>query len=212
MKIVPQRSGKIIILTRDLTAQQEIPCLLGWTKQAGELRRIGVRLAIFPLSSGGYAMNKLTSATATADEPRPPPLSPAGHRVLGLLEKRCAYQVHGAWRFRGLHSCVKELTFLSLLANGLAERVETDRHQQIRITPAGRSVCREIPRQLSVRHLETHLQGNRWTPTNWRLSCSTAGALAGRLDRRGPWAPGLATAVARRPPRRAPNAPNPEAI
>jgi hypothetical protein len=156
-------------------------------------------------------MNKLTSATAMAEESRPSPLSPAGYRVLGLLEKGCAYQVHGAWRFRGRHSCVKELTFLSLLANGLAERVETDRHQQIRITPAGRSVCREIPRQLSVRHSEPHLQGNRWTPTNWRLSCSTVGALAGRLERRGPSAPRLA-AVGHRPPRRAPNAPNPEAI
>jgi hypothetical protein len=57
-------------------------------------------------------MNKLTSATAMANESTPSPLSPAGYRVLGLLEKRCAYQVHGAWRFRGLHSCVKELTFL----------------------------------------------------------------------------------------------------
>jgi hypothetical protein len=103
-------------------------------------------------------MNKLT-ATALADESSPSPLSRAGYRVLGLLEKGCAYQVHGAWRLRGLHSCVKELTLLSLLANGLAERVETDRHQQIRITPAGRSVTREIPRQLTARHSEPHLPG-----------------------------------------------------
>src|ERR1700722_9352886 len=191
MKIVPQKSGKIIILTRDLTAATGDPCLLGRTKRAGELHTIGVRRRSFPFPQEA-TMNKLTSATAIADEPRPSLLSPAGYRVLGLLEKGCAYQVHGAWRFRGLLSCVKELTFLSLLANGLAERVETDRHQQIRITPAGRSVCREIPRQLSVRHSEQHLQGNRWTPTNWRASCSTAGALAGRLERRGPSAPRLA--------------------
>ena len=114
-------------------------------------------------------MNKLTSATTMADEFRPSPLSPAGYRVLGLLEKGCAYQVHGAWRFRGLHSCVKELTFLSLLANGLAERVETDRHLQIRITPAGRSVNREIPRHPCAHHSAPHLASGRWTPAICRL-------------------------------------------
>jgi hypothetical protein len=39
-----------------------------------------------------------------------------------------------------LRSSVKEPTLLFLLKNGLAERVETDRHAQLRITPAGRSV------------------------------------------------------------------------
>jgi hypothetical protein len=40
MKIVPQKSGKIIILTRDLTAATGDPCLLGRTKRAGELHSI----------------------------------------------------------------------------------------------------------------------------------------------------------------------------
>ena len=102
-------------------------------------------------------MNVSTSLTAATDEVGQPTLSPAGYKVLGLLDKGCAYQVHGAWRFRGRHRCVKELTFLRLLANGLAERVETDRHLQIRITPAGRSVNREIPRQPRTHHSEPHL-------------------------------------------------------
>jgi hypothetical protein len=67
-------------------------------------------------------------------------LSPASYKILGLLEKGCAYSVRGAWRFRGLRGCVNEQAFLSLLANGLAERVETDRYAQVRITPAGRSI------------------------------------------------------------------------
>ena len=109
-------------------------------------------------------MNKLSFVTAATDGLTPSALSPAGYRLLGLLERGCAYQVHGAWRFRGMHSCVKELTFLSLLANGLAERVETDRHLQIRITPAGRSVNREIPRQPCAHPSDTHLSSGRWTP------------------------------------------------
>jgi hypothetical protein len=91
-------------------------------------------------------MNGLHLVTAPTDEARERAPSRAGFKVLGLLEKGCAYQVHGAWRFRGRHRCVKEATFLRLVANGWAERVETDRHLQIRITPAGRSVNREIPR------------------------------------------------------------------
>ena len=110
-------------------------------------------------------MNGLTLVTAATDEARQPALSPAGYRVLGLLERGCAYQIHGAWRFRGQHRCVKELTFLRLLANGLAERVETDRHLQIRITPAGRSVNREISRPSCGHHAEPHLSSGRWTPT-----------------------------------------------
>ena len=112
-------------------------------------------------------MNALSLVTTATDDVRLSVLSPAGYRVLGLLEKGCAYQVHGAWRFRGQHRCVKELTFLRLLANGLAERVETDRHLQIRITPAGRSVNREIPRQ--PHHSEPHLASDRWTPASCRL-------------------------------------------
>jgi hypothetical protein len=113
-------------------------------------------------------MNALSLVTTATDEAGQPALSPAGYKVLGLLDKGCAYQVHGAWRFRGRHRCVKELTFLRLLANGLAERVETDRHLQIRITPAGRSVNREIPRQPCAHHAEPHLSGRR-TPATCRL-------------------------------------------
>ena len=70
--------------------------------------------------------------------------SPGGRRVLGLLqEKGCAYQVRGAWRFRGLRSHVQRSTIDALLANGLAERVETDRCSEIHITPAGREVRSE---------------------------------------------------------------------
>ena len=114
-------------------------------------------------------MNALSSVTTATDEASQPSLSPAGYKVLGLLDKGCAYQIHGAWRFRGQHRCVKELTFLRLLANGLAERVESDRHMQIRITPAGRSVNREIPRQPRGRHSEPHLSSGRWTPATCRL-------------------------------------------
>jgi hypothetical protein len=114
-------------------------------------------------------MNASTLVTAATDEVRLSALSPAGYKVLSLLDKGCAYQVHGAWRFRGQHRCVKELTFLRLLANGLAERVETDRHLQIRITPAGRSVNRELPRQPCSPHSQPRLPGSRWTPAICRL-------------------------------------------
>jgi hypothetical protein len=76
-------------------------------------------------------------------------LSPAGHKVLGLLQKSSCYNVLGAWRFRGLRSHVKERTIVSLLEKGLAERIETDQHLEVRITPVGRSAnqkspCREV--------------------------------------------------------------------
>src|SRR5271170_6248910 len=64
-------------------------------------------------------------------------LSPADYKVLHLLEKGRAYQVRGAWRFRGLRRRVKERTLVSLLEKGLAERVETEQHRQVRITLAG---------------------------------------------------------------------------
>ncbi len=67
-------------------------------------------------------------------------LSPAGYKVLGLLQKGCAYSVRGAWRFRGLRGRVQAQAFHSLFARGLAERVETDRYAEARITPAGRSI------------------------------------------------------------------------
>jgi hypothetical protein len=70
-------------------------------------------------------------------------LSPTGYKVLGLLRKGCAYQVQGVWRFRGSHSPIRKPTIACLLAKGLAERVETEQHAQIRITEAGRSATRE---------------------------------------------------------------------
>ena len=67
-------------------------------------------------------------------------LSPAESKVLCLLRKGCGYYVRGAWRFRGSRAYVKELTIVSLLEKGLAERVETDQHRQVRITSVGRSI------------------------------------------------------------------------
>jgi hypothetical protein len=64
-------------------------------------------------------------------------LSPADYKVLRLLQKGCAYQVRGAWRFRGLHTRVVERALVSVLEKGLAERVETEQHRQVKITPAG---------------------------------------------------------------------------
>jgi hypothetical protein len=66
-----------------------------------------------------------------------PALSPADHKVLRLLQKGSAYRVRGAWRFRGLRARVNERALVSLLEKGLAERVETERHRQVRITLAG---------------------------------------------------------------------------
>jgi hypothetical protein len=71
------------------------------------------------------------------DEARPSALSPASYKVLDLLHKGRAYSVRGAWRFRGLRSRVKEQAFAPLLATGLAERVETHRYAEMRITLAG---------------------------------------------------------------------------
>lgn len=72
-------------------------------------------------------------------------LSPASCKVLGLLQKGSGYHVLGAWRFRGLRSHVKERTIVSLLERGLAERIETDQHLEVRITPAGRSANQKSP-------------------------------------------------------------------
>jgi hypothetical protein len=85
-------------------------------------------------------------------------LSLAGHKVLGLLQKGSGYHVLGAWRFRGSRSPVKERTIVSLLEKGLAERIETDQHLELRITPLGRSAnqkspCRE-PNSPSYRPLD----------------------------------------------------------
>ncbi len=86
------------------------------------------------------AMNNMKLAVSPSDGARLSALSPASCKVLGLLHKGCAYRVRGAWRFRGLRGPVKEQAFLSLFAMGLAERVETDRCAQVRITRAGRWV------------------------------------------------------------------------
>ena len=80
-------------------------------------------------------------------------LSLAGHSVLNLLRKGCAYQVRGAWRFQGLRRAIMEPTLFSLLEKGLAERVEADRCVELRITLAGRAVhgVSKRPREASKR-------------------------------------------------------------
>ena len=67
-------------------------------------------------------------------------LSPGSYKILGLLRKGCAYSVRGVWRIRGVRGGVREQALRSLLASGLAERVEGDRCEQVRITAAGRSI------------------------------------------------------------------------
>jgi hypothetical protein len=81
--------------------------------------------------------NDMDATLPPFGEARPSALSPASYKVLDLLHKGCAYSVRGAWRFRGVRSRVKEQAFASLLATGLAERVETDRYAEMRITVAG---------------------------------------------------------------------------
>jgi hypothetical protein len=53
--------------------------------------------------------------------------------------------VLGAWCFRGRRDQVQERTTVSLLENGLADRLETDQHLEVRIIPAGRSANQEFP-------------------------------------------------------------------
>jgi len=79
----------------------------------------------------------MNATTPPFDQARLSALSPASYKVLDLLHKGCAYSVRGSWRFRGLRSRIKERAFASLLATGLAERVETDRYAEMRITLAG---------------------------------------------------------------------------
>ena len=83
----------------------------------------------------------MSAMMSPTDRARPSDLSAGSYKILGLLRKGCAYSVRGAWRFRGLRGSVQERAFLSLLAKGLAERVETDGYALVRITPAGRSIC-----------------------------------------------------------------------
>ncbi len=68
---------------------------------------------------------------------RLPTLSDPGQKALRLLQRGCAYRVHGAWRFRGLHTPANNATLVNLINKGLAEIVEIAGHTQIRITPAG---------------------------------------------------------------------------
>jgi hypothetical protein len=82
----------------------------------------------------------MTATMSPIDGARRSDLSPGSYKILGLLRKGCAYSVRGAWRFRGVRGSVREQAFLSLLAWGLAERVEGDRCAQVRITAAGRSI------------------------------------------------------------------------
>jgi hypothetical protein len=70
-------------------------------------------------------------------------LSAAGYKVLGQLQKGRAYRVHGAWRLRGTHAPLSGATVGVLLTKGLAERVDVERHVEVRITPAGSSVNRQ---------------------------------------------------------------------
>ena len=80
-------------------------------------------------------MSSLRSASA----PTGKTLSPAGCKVLALLNKKgCAYRVRGAWRLRGSSRRISEPILLGLLSMGLVERIETDRCAEIRITQIGR--------------------------------------------------------------------------
>jgi DNA-binding MarR family transcriptional regulator len=82
----------------------------------------------------------MSATMSSTDGARRSDLSPGSYKILGLLRRGCAYSVRGAWRFRGVRGSVKEQALLSLLARGLAERVESDRCALVRITPAGRSI------------------------------------------------------------------------
>jgi len=85
-------------------------------------------------------MNKTTIASPPPYGPKLPALTPAGYRILRQLQKGCAYQARGTWRFRGSHGPTNGRTLDGLLEKGLAERVEIDRRAQVRITTAGRSL------------------------------------------------------------------------
>jgi hypothetical protein len=82
----------------------------------------------------------MSATTSPTDGATLSGLSPGSYKSLGLLRRGCAYSVRGAWRFRGVRGSVREQGFQSLLAWGLAERVQGDRCEQVRITAAGRSI------------------------------------------------------------------------
>ena len=85
-------------------------------------------------------MSNVKATIAPTDFAARSALSPTSYKLLCFLQRGCAYSVRGSWRFRGLRECVNEQAFMSLLSKGLAERADTDRFQQVRITPAGRLV------------------------------------------------------------------------
>src|SRR5260370_6368588 len=89
-------------------------------------------------------MGRIELLTERIGKVRQRPLSPAGQRILALLEKGSAYRVRDAWRLRGSRCRIQEPTIDSLLANGLVERIEADRCSEIRITPAGRTMACEL--------------------------------------------------------------------
>jgi hypothetical protein len=103
--------------------------------------------AFHPIEQRNRVMTAPHVARLNGRDPLLSELSPAGHKVLGLLQKGSGYHVLGAWRFRGLRSHVKERTIVSLLEKGLAERIETDQHLEVRITPVGRSANQKSPRR-----------------------------------------------------------------
>jgi hypothetical protein len=92
-------------------------------------------------------MNKMKLAPPPPDGTKLPALTPASYRILRLLQKGCAYQARGTWRFRGSHGPTSGRTLDGLLEKGLAERVEIDLHAQVRITTAGRTLNLEGSRQ-----------------------------------------------------------------
>lgn len=89
-------------------------------------------------------MGRIELLTERFDKVRQRALSPAGQRILILLEKGSAYRVRDAWRLRGSRRRIQEPTIDSLLASGFAERIEADRCSEIRITPAGRVIACEL--------------------------------------------------------------------
>jgi hypothetical protein len=85
-------------------------------------------------------MNSARMLTDQIGKLRSRALSPACFRVLQLLERGSAYRVREAWRVRGSRRRVHDRTIDTLLDFGLAERIETDRFSEIRITPSGRAL------------------------------------------------------------------------
>jgi hypothetical protein len=108
---------------------------------------------VFPLTQETDSMNEKKLPSPRPPEANLSALSAASYKVLGRLQKGYAYEVHGAWRFRGSHTATRKPTLACLLMKGLAERVETDRYAQIRITDAGRSFNREsaVPSNSALR-------------------------------------------------------------